>query len=554
MRQMDNEGIFQKSSDILRKDGVGGGFVGRFGEFVNLIFIRMATDRMLADPEWSWEILLREDVDILERYNVMLSNIRKNHPDMVPESTVITKSSTLENMVDIMDGMDMSVPDPAGDAFEFFASQSSTGGLGEFYTPMTVVSRVLELVNPMPFESIYDPCCGTGRFLTEAKRMAPGGDVHGREITDTSRIARMNLFLSGHADAKIVQMDSLSRRVRGEYDIVVTNYPFSQKTEYGVDYGFSTEDANPVFMAHVVDACRKGGRIGVIVPEGMLYRTNRWYVKARRKIAEECRILEVVSVDPSVFEPYTGQPTGIIYAEKGGRTTSVFMTGLADEKTTVDMDGLSSMEWNLSPMIHCSKKPPDHWIPLGDIFDMVPGKTPSRKNKEFWDGGIPWVMISDMRGSTVCHTKRTITKKAAIFCNMRKIPKGTLLMSFKLTLGKTSIAGKDIYTNEAIAALFPKDEEKYPDAAKHLVDILPCFELGHGTHSSVKGKSLNLKMLAKIRIPPMNGNFRMRMDLLNDESEALERRLVENRKLKRNIVEGFLERNGGRKFVKDRAE
>ncbi len=117
------------------------------------------------------------------------------------------------------------------------------------------------LVDPKYGDKVYDPCCGTGGFLIEAFRHIKNKikltnqsreyledkTIYGRELTGTAKIAKMNMILAGDGHTNINQMDALSKPVKEEYDIILTNYPFSQPTEYGPLYGLNTIEGNPVF-------------------------------------------------------------------------------------------------------------------------------------------------------------------------------------------------------------------------------------------------------------------------------------------------------------------
>lgn len=95
---------------------------------------------------------------------------------------------------------------------------------------------------------------------------------------------------------------------------------------------------------------------------------------------------------------------------------------------------------------------------LGDFFDLQMGKTPSRKDLSLWDNGdIPWVSISDMKDSRyISKTKEVLPYNTVVECRIPIIPIGTVIMSFKLTIGKTCIVSKPLTTNEAIMAFYPK--------------------------------------------------------------------------------------------------
>ena len=95
---------------------------------------------------------------------------------------------------------------------------------------------------------------------------------------------------------------------------------------------------------------------------------------------------------------------------------------------------------------------------LGSVCKILIGGTPSRNIHEYFTGSNLWVSIAEMRGQIISDTKEKITDEAVKNSNVKLIPKGTTLLSFKLSIGKTAIAGTELYTNEAIAALIPQDK------------------------------------------------------------------------------------------------
>ena len=143
---------------------------------------------------------------------------------------------------------------------------------------------------------------------------------------------------------------------------------------------------------------------------------------------------------------------------------------------------------------------------LGNVCEILIGGTPSRDNPNYFLGDKLWVSIKEMNGQIITDTKEKITQKAVEESNVKLIPKGTTLLSFKLSIGKTAIAGEDLYTNEAIAALIPKNTEELLD--KYLfylfnTNILDYTSVGNKAF----GKSLNstyLKNNVQIPIPPID--------------------------------------------------
>ena len=95
-------------------------------------------------------------------------------------------------------------------------------------------------------------------------------------------------------------------------------------------------------------------------------------------------------------------------------------------------------------------------LPIGDVFDIFMGRTPSRDDLSLWkDGNHEWVSIGDMgTAKYISDTKEKVSDKA--YSNMRLVPKDTVIMSFKLSIGKVAITEIPLYTNEAIMAFPPK--------------------------------------------------------------------------------------------------
>ena len=143
---------------------------------------------------------------------------------------------------------------------------------------------------------------------------------------------------------------------------------------------------------------------------------------------------------------------------------------------------------------------------LEDLFTLQMGKTPSRNNPEYWDSpDQKWISISDLSkcGKYISETKEYISDKAVEESGISLIPENTVIMSFKLSIGKVAITAQPMYSNEAIMSF--RD--------KRVVELLPDYVyyllLGHdweqGTNKAVMGKTLNKATLSqiKVRIHPL---------------------------------------------------
>ena len=139
-------------------------------------------------------------------------------------------------------------------------------------------------------------------------------------------------------------------------------------------------------------------------------------------------------------------------------------------------------------------------VSLQQICDIQIGKTPSRSVPEYWGGELPWVTISDFAaGRIVTTTKERITRIGAAKSGSKRIPHGTLLLSFKLSLGKRAVSGCDLFTNEAIAALQVLDHDVAD--RDYLYWALGSIDYDRLVDRAAKGKTLNKAKLKILQVP-----------------------------------------------------
>src|SRR5690554_5058820 len=166
------------------------------------------------------------------------------------------------------------------------------------------------------------------------------------------------------------------------------------------------------------------------------------------------------------------------------------------------------------------------WVKFGDLVDFKMGKTPERGNPIYWGNDVPWISTADMNNqSFIIETKEKVSNNALESIFKEQIsPKGTLIMSFKLTVGRTSILGIDALHNEAIISIFPKKE---PDTQKkYLYFVLPVIANMGETKGAIKGKTLNSKSIYNLLIPlpPIEEQKRIveKLEVLLAEIDKLE--------------------------------
>lgn len=138
---------------------------------------------------------------------------------------------------------------------------------------------------------------------------------------------------------------------------------------------------------------------------------------------------------------------------------------------------------------------------LGEIFNLQMGKTPDRHSPKFWNEGTePWISISDLTkcNKYIENTAEKITATAVDESGIKTIPKNTVIMSFKLSIGKVAITPKEMYSNEAIMSFIDKGVLKIEPV--YLYYLLMHKDWDTGTNKAVMGKTLNKASLSQMTV------------------------------------------------------
>jgi len=309
-----------------------------------------------------------------------------------------TRIDTERNFLDVIDKVDEIDHTTVDTTHVFTLSQVYEGLLlkmgekgndgGQFFTPREIIRAMVRVVDPCIGETVYDPGCGTGGFLAQSFEQMTGASnanitspdqlttlqehtFYGREKDNAIYpIALANLVLHGidaphiwHGNTltQTVAYDGLFEAAPPLYDVILMNPPFGGKEgkDAQTRFAYKTGATQVLFLQHVIDSLRPpkddglGGRCGLVIDEGVLFRTNETaFVQTKRKLLDDCDLWCIVSMPPGVFsQAGAGVKTNLLFFNKGRPTERIWYYDLSDLKV--------------------GKKNPFTLVRMGDFFELV---------------------------------------------------------------------------------------------------------------------------------------------------------------------------------------
>ena len=375
-------GVIKSIQDIMRKDVGVDGDAQRISQLVWMFFLKILDDReaeleLIDDdfqsplPEhlrWrNWAADKEGDTGdkLLDFVNLQLfSKLKSDLPaqgDVAKRAQVIRdvfedtynymKSGTLLrqviNKINEIDFNNSEDRHTFGAIYEqVLKDLQSAGNAGEFYTPRAVTQFIINRLNPRLNETVFDPACGTGGFLTCAidhKRKFVTSTTDEETLRASIRgvekkslphmLCITNMILHGIDTPSGIRHGNTLARAYADHtekdrvNVIATNPPFGGMEEDGIENNFPshlrTRETADLFMALIIRLLKTGGRAAVVLPDGFLFGEG---VKStlKQSLIEECNLHTIVRLPNGVFAPYTSIKTNILFFTKGTPTKNVW--------------------------------------------------------------------------------------------------------------------------------------------------------------------------------------------------------------------------------------
>jgi type I restriction enzyme M protein len=306
----------------------------------------------------------------------------KDHPNATPRQKVISeimsgvervRIDTEKNFLDVLDKVEAISSENVDPTHIFTLSQVYEGLLlkmgekgndgGQFFTPRQIIKVMVKVIDPKIGETVYDPGCGTGGFLAQSFEHMAAKDnqnitspdqletikhrtFYGREKDNLIYpIALANLILHGIDDPHISHgntltgqqtYDGLFQQAPSLFDVILLNPPFGGKEgkEAQTRFAYKTGATQALFLQHVIDSLKSSGRCGIVLDEGILFRTNETaFVQSKRKLLDDCDLWCIVSLPGGVFTAAgAGVKANLLFFTKGQPTEKIWYYDLSDIK------------------------------------------------------------------------------------------------------------------------------------------------------------------------------------------------------------------------------
>jgi len=252
---------------------------------------------------------------------------------------------TLKSFLKIIDQFEYDHSERLGDAFEYLLSVlGSQGDAGQFRTPRHIIDFMVDIVEPKIGETILDPACGTAGFLISAykyilrhnssegksngdlltpdQRKQLAQNICGYDISpDMVRLSLVNMYLHRITEPRIAEYDTLTSDAKwNEYfDVILANPPF-MSPKGGIKpharFSIQSKRSEALFVDYIIEHLTKTGRGAIVVPEGVIFKSDSAFVKLRKMLINDNYLYGVISLPQGVFNPYSGVKTSILLFDK----------------------------------------------------------------------------------------------------------------------------------------------------------------------------------------------------------------------------------------------
>jgi type I restriction enzyme M protein len=335
-----------------------------FNEIVKILVMKVYDEKKTRDgnlrfgitsEEYKREVLDGCGQIFKNRLSNLLVEVQKEYPGLLDKRELSFQIRTIAYLVGRLQflSLERTEADVKGEAFQAFISRHQRGDRGEFFTPYPIVKMAVELIEPKENERVIDPACGSGGFLVQTISYVRSKitelnvseyikrNIRGIEFNpDIAVCAMLRAAFEGGSGMEIACRNALLQDdEEGAFDVVLTNPPFGSRGKikdkvlldhyilarkwkktnnakwHSTNLVLNGQSPDILFIEKCMSLLHPGGRMGIVLPDGLLHNPSSGYVRAW--VRSQAHILAVISIPQEAFIPYgTGIKTSLVLLQK----------------------------------------------------------------------------------------------------------------------------------------------------------------------------------------------------------------------------------------------
>jgi len=372
MSRKDLDGKFWQASKLLRQDDNTNSLLDYVEQISWLLFLKCFEElenrrrdeaefnkkkySYVIDPEHQWSSWTNPEKrltgkDLIQYLSEDLFPFLRNLPGNRESSLIralfaeapskmLKDGGILRDAIDIVSDIEFETADDVHTLSHLYESMLAKlgreGGMGgEFYTPRPIIEFIVAMVNPQIGETIYDPAMGSAGFLVEAykyiraslgDKILPKNELQLQSETFFGQekkplpylLGCMNMILHGVLTPALIRTNTLAEDVRkftekDRYNVILTNPPFGGTEHESVtaNFRYPSKATSITFLQHIMAKTKRGGRVGMVIDEGVLFKTTeKAYVETKKELLENFDLHTIVSLPAGVFANAVSSGTG----------------------------------------------------------------------------------------------------------------------------------------------------------------------------------------------------------------------------------------------------
>lgn len=288
--------------------------------------------------------------NVFLRYNwEKIEHILEQVPFRIRSKKILELALYRLEELDLLEGLEVDFD------FLLLSMVKDSSSSGAYHSPRSLMKAMVNVLNPNPLTTVYDPAMGTGGAFVEVKKHTRNKSnsnalkVIGNDLSPFAYlVGTLNLLLNGIDISGISISDSLLDRDCQQYDFVISGVPFgkvNELTKYEYYYHGYSGSLEAMFLKHTMDKLAKGGRAAIIIPDGVLFSGTEHLNKLRRQLLTQFNLHTILSLPKGTLAPYSGVKVSVLFFDNTASEKDIWFYELSTEKPLSKLNSINDFDF-----------------------------------------------------------------------------------------------------------------------------------------------------------------------------------------------------------------